>query len=65
MELPHIGDQCDQANCRQLDFLPVKCDGCKNKFCAQHWTYQGHNCSSPRLKVRGIYIILTFKSTYM
>jgi len=50
MELPHIGDQCDEANCRQLDFLPVKCDGCKNKFCAQHWTYQGHNCSSPRLK---------------
>ena len=50
MELPHIGDQCSEASCRQLDFLPVKCDGCKKHFCGQHWTYQGHNCASPRLK---------------
>merc|ERR1711963_586575 len=50
MEFPHLGDQCDEANCRQLDFLPVKCDGCKKKFCSQHWTYEGHKCSSPRLK---------------
>merc|ERR1711963_715067 len=35
---------------RQLDFLPVKCDGCRQKFCGQHWTYQGHSCPSPRLK---------------
>jgi len=50
MEFPHLGDQCDEPNCRQLDFLPVKCDGCKSKFCAQHWTYEGHKCTSPRLK---------------
>jgi len=50
MEFPHLGDQCDEPNCNQLDFLPVKCDGCKNKFCAQHWTYEGHKCTSPRLK---------------
>jgi len=50
MEFPHLGDQCDETNCRQLDFLPVKCDGCKKKFCSQHWTYEGHKCSSPRLK---------------
>ena len=50
MELPHIGDQCAEKSCRQLDFLPVKCDGCKQKFCGQHWTYQGHDCPSPRLK---------------
>merc|ERR1711963_1136706 len=50
MELPHIGDQCGEKLCRQLDFLPVKCDGCKQKFCGQHWTYQGHSCPSPRLK---------------
>lgn len=50
MELPHIGDQCSDKTCRQLDFLPVKCDGCKQSFCGQHWTYEGHNCPSPRLK---------------
>ena len=50
MELPHIGDQCSEKACRQLDFLPVKCDGCKKSFCGQHWTYEGHNCSTPRLK---------------
>jgi len=50
MELPHIGDQCSEKACRQLDFLPVKCDGCKKSFCGQHWTYEGHTCPSPRLK---------------
>ena len=50
MELPHIGDQCSEKACRQLDFLPVKCDGCKKSFCGQHWTYEGHSCPSPRLK---------------
>jgi predicted nucleic acid binding AN1-type Zn finger protein len=50
MELPHIGDQCSEKSCGQLDFLPVKCDGCKAKFCSQHWTYDGHNCPQPRLK---------------
>ena len=50
MELPHIGDQCSEKTCRQLDFLPVKCDGCKKNFCGQHWTYEGHQCPSPKLK---------------
>jgi len=50
MEFPQLGDQCDEPNCRQLDFLPVKCDGCKSKFCVQHWTYEGHKCPSPRLQ---------------
>jgi len=50
MELPHIGDQCAHNDCRQLDFLPVKCDGCKKKFCVQHWKYEGHNCATPKLK---------------
>merc|ERR1712004_586486 len=49
-ELPHIGDQCFEKSCGQLDFLPVKCDGCKNKFCGQHWTYLGHSCPSPKLQ---------------
>ena len=50
MELPHIGEHCHESSCNQLDFLPVKCDGCKKNFCNDHWTYQGHNCASPRLK---------------
>ena len=50
MEFPHIGDQCFEKSCGQLDFLPVKCDGCKNKFCGQHWTYLGHSCPTPKLQ---------------
>ena len=50
MELPHLGDQCAQRECNLLDFLPVKCDGCKKKFCSDHWKYEGHDCASPRLK---------------
>lgn len=50
MEFPHLGDQCNEKSCHQLDFLPVKCDGCKKSFCGQHWTYEGHHCSTPRLK---------------
>ncbi len=50
MEFPELGAQCAWQSCRQLDFLPVMCDGCKEKFCNEHWTYEGHECPKKRLK---------------
>ncbi|OXA58747.1 AN1-type zinc finger protein 2A [Folsomia candida] len=44
MELPHLGTHCSEDNCRRLDFLPVKCDGCSKVFCGDHYSYTGHNC---------------------
>ncbi|EDK37914.2 hypothetical protein PGUG_02012 [Meyerozyma guilliermondii ATCC 6260] len=37
-----IGEHC--AYCRQLDFLPFACDGCKKVFCASHRTQLQHHC---------------------
>lgn len=45
MELPHMGTNCAESNCRQLDFLPFTCDLCKKEFCVDHHVYDKHNCS--------------------
>ncbi|XP_013403511.1 AN1-type zinc finger protein 2A isoform X1 [Lingula anatina] len=44
MELPHLGQQCSESFCKQLDFLPLKCDACQKIFCKDHFQYQHHNC---------------------
>jgi len=46
MELPHLGKHCSEKSCRQLDFLPMKCDACSEIFCKDHLQYDDHNCSS-------------------
>lgn len=46
MELPDLGQQCSEVTCKQLDFLPLKCDACENIFCREHIAYKDHNCSS-------------------
>lgn len=46
MEFPHLGKQCSEATCNKLDFLPVKCDACKNIFCQEHMKYASHSCAS-------------------
>lgn len=45
-ELIDLGKHCNFENCNQLDFLPVKCNHCKNTFCKDHFNYLDHNCSS-------------------
>ncbi|OLP86968.1 Zinc finger AN1 and C2H2 domain-containing stress-associated protein 16 [Symbiodinium microadriaticum] len=35
---------CSFASCRQLDFLPFKCDACQGIFCQEHFAYASHNC---------------------
>ncbi|XP_068102067.1 AN1-type zinc finger protein 2B isoform X2 [Hyperolius riggenbachi] len=46
MEFPDLGKHCSEATCKQLDFLPLKCDACEQIFCKDHITYVLHNCSS-------------------
>ncbi|KAK2146134.1 hypothetical protein LSH36_630g01060 [Paralvinella palmiformis] len=44
MEFPNLGQNCSEPTCRQLDFLPVKCDACGKVFCNDHFRYEKHNC---------------------
>ncbi|KAF2725992.1 hypothetical protein K431DRAFT_280714 [Polychaeton citri CBS 116435] len=40
-----IGARCQMPFCRQLDFLPFKCESCKGQFCLDHRTESAHTCS--------------------
>ncbi|CAK1363933.1 AN1-type zinc finger protein 1 [Cercospora beticola] len=40
-----IGAQCQAEHCRQLDFLPFKCQSCNGTFCLDHRTEDGHACA--------------------
>lgn len=44
MELPHLGQHCALSECNRLDFLPVKCDCCKQVYCLHHYQYDKHQC---------------------
>ncbi|TKA65408.1 hypothetical protein B0A55_10743 [Friedmanniomyces simplex] len=33
--------------CRQLDFLPFRCESCKGNFCLDHRTESAHSCTKP------------------
>ncbi|ELU12766.1 hypothetical protein CAPTEDRAFT_151928 [Capitella teleta] len=44
MELPDLGENCSITTCKQLDFLPVRCDACKKIFCKDHFSYMQHDC---------------------
>ncbi|XP_070552498.1 AN1-type zinc finger protein 2B-like [Ptychodera flava] len=46
MEFPDLGKHCCEPTCKQLDFLPMKCDSCQQIFCKDHITYKSHNCES-------------------
>uniref|UniRef100_A0A0K0F7Z9 AN1-type domain-containing protein n=1 Tax=Strongyloides venezuelensis TaxID=75913 RepID=A0A0K0F7Z9_STRVS len=39
-----LGSHCGYFDCRQLDFLPMKCDACSECFCGQHIQYTNHKC---------------------
>lgn len=45
MELPHLGQHCSSSACKQLDFLPTKCDACGQTFCKDHIHYDTHSCA--------------------
>lgn len=44
MEFPDLGKHCSEQTCKQLDFLPFKCDVCKQDFCKDHFTCAAHKC---------------------
>lgn len=46
MELPHMGQHCSDSFCKQLDYLPMKCDACNQLFCKDHLQYDDHSCKS-------------------
>ncbi|GKD69012.1 zinc finger AN1 domain-containing stress-associated protein 12 [Tanacetum coccineum] len=43
---PDLGKHCQLSDCKQLDFLPFKCDGCEKVFCVEHRSYKSHECSN-------------------
>lgn len=45
MEFPHLGQHCSHSACKQLDFLPMKCDACGQTFCKDHIHYGTHGCT--------------------
>ncbi|KAG8428894.1 hypothetical protein GDO86_018968 [Hymenochirus boettgeri] len=54
MEFPDLGKHCSEPTCKQLDFLPLKCDACERIFCKDHITYALHKCSSAYKKVTSL-----------
>ena len=52
MELPNVGTQCSFEECKQLDFLPVKCEFCTQIFCKDHCGTDLHCC--PKVEVANV-----------
>jgi len=46
MEFPELGANCALITCKQLDFLPLKCDACSKLFCKEHIKYTDHSCEN-------------------
>ena len=40
----NIGEQCSEKSCMTVDFLPFKCQYCKESFCSDHFRPEGHKC---------------------
>ncbi|XP_023944877.1 AN1-type zinc finger protein 2A [Bicyclus anynana] len=47
MEFPHVGRNCSYKTCNKLDFLPMKCDACREVYCSDHFAYVKHECPAP------------------
>lgn len=41
-----MGQHCSENSCKILDFLPLKCDACRNIYCKDHFQYRQHGCSA-------------------
>lgn len=46
MELLDKGKHCNEPNCNQFDFLPIKCQDCKNFYCTEHFKPSSHKCEN-------------------
>lgn len=45
-EFPQLGNHCEWADCKQLDYLPIVCNMCQKTFCKDHSAYSNHSCAS-------------------
>ncbi|CAF9917208.1 MAG: hypothetical protein GOMPHAMPRED_001182 [Gomphillus americanus] len=43
-DLEAIGAHCHYTYCNQLDFLPFRCESCKQTYCLDHRTETAHIC---------------------
>ncbi len=48
MDYASIGRHCEIKECKQLDFLPIRCNLCESFFCAEHRNWEAHNCKKRR-----------------
>lgn len=39
-----VGSHCQSPYCRQLDFLPFRCESCRGTFCLDHRSETAHHC---------------------
>eukprot|EP01138_Halocafeteria_seosinensis_P012342 gb/GECG01012611.1/.p1 GENE.gb/GECG01012611.1/~~gb/GECG01012611.1/.p1 ORF type:complete len:286 (+),score=41.52 gb/GECG01012611.1/:1-858(+) len=46
MDFEDVGKQCALESCTQHDFMPIQCEYCKQFFCENHYTLDGHQCAS-------------------
>lgn len=44
MEFAHVGAHCAFKGCNQQDFLPFRCEFCKDIHCADHRRADDHKC---------------------
>ena len=44
--LEDIGDRCSRQDCKEFDFLQVKCDKCARVYCKNHILLDLHDCPS-------------------
>ncbi|XP_022741401.1 zinc finger AN1 domain-containing stress-associated protein 12-like [Durio zibethinus] len=56
---PDLGKHCQHSDCRQLDFLPFKCEGCHKVFCLEHRSYKSHECPKSDHKSRKVIVCET------
>src|ERR1700753_2417493 len=42
--LEDIGDHCSHQDCKEVDFLQVKCDKCVRAYCKNHILFDLHDC---------------------
>lgn len=47
MEVEGLGARCALSSCKKLDYLPLRCGGCRQLYCSEHQRPETHQCSSP------------------
>ncbi|KAF8558250.1 hypothetical protein OG21DRAFT_1433429 [Imleria badia] len=43
-QLLSVGQQCSEASCLLVEFLPFKCQHCSQSFCGEHFLVAAHRC---------------------